>query len=452
MKESESPLTLVKGHILTFPDVLTSVTSATAPSISSTPEGALIVRDGMITAVGDIRDRLIAEIQVDEVVDYGDNYILPGFIDLHNHYPQTDIIGSYSGDLLHWLNTYTFPEESRFHDRSHADHVAERYFDTMIRNGTTCAMSFCTSHPTSVDAAFSAAARRRMRFYAGKVMMDREAPDALCDIADQSYHDSKRLAHDWHLKDRLTYVVTPRFAITSTPAQLEAAAQLLADFPDAKLQSHLSENHNEIAFVLSQYPEAAHYTDIYLKAGLLGTQCFYGHGIHLSEDEWQILHDTGTRIVHCPTSNNFLGSGQFDLATATNENRPVDVGLATDIGGGSSFSMLATMKAAYEVARLKGHALQPEKAFWMATRGNALMLDPEARFGTLASGFEADFCVLDAHATSLLRNRVLRADNIQDVLFSFMMFGDDRCIRATWVAGCCLYDNQRPIPVRRDEI
>ncbi|MHA7888446.1 guanine deaminase [Roseicyclus sp.] len=393
--------------------------------------GAVLVRDGHIAAVGGAED-LRARYTGAQVTDHGDALILPGFVDAHAHYPQTAIIASWGKRLIDWLNSYTFPEEARFSDPAYAAEVAGRYLDLLLTNGTTTVASYCTIHPESVDAFFEAAQARGMRALAGKTCMDRDtAPAFLRDTAQSAYDDSRALLARWHGVDRLSCIITPRFSPTSTPEQLEALGALWAEHPDCLMQTHLSEQTDEIAWVKSLYPAARDYLDTYEAHGLLGPNGLYGHAIHLEPREIDQLAETGAAVVHCPTSNTFIGSGLFDMGLRAR----MRVGLATDTGGGSSFSMLRTMAAAYEVAQLRGTALHPSELLWLATGGSAEALRLGHRIGRLAEGYEADMVVLDLASTPAIAQASARAGNIWEAVFPTIMMGDDRAVLQTYVAG-----------------
>ena len=394
--------------------------------------GALLIEGGHITAVGSA-DQLRAAHPAAKVTDYGDALILPGFIDAHVHYPQTAIIASWGKRLIDWLNTYTFPEEMRFGDPDYAARIANRFFDVSLSNGTTTVASYCTIHPESVEAFFSEAARRNLRAIAGKTCMDRNAPEGLCDTAQSAYDDSKQLLESWHGQGRLSYAITPRFSPTSSRAQLEALGALWSEHPDCPMQTHLSEQTDEIAWVAELFPEARDYLDTYEAAGLLGQGGLYGHAIHLTDRERQRLKEAGGALIHCPTSNTFIGSGLFDMDGLKSDGHIV--GLATDTGGGSSFSMLRTMAAAYEVAQLRGRALHPSELIWLATEGSARALRLEDRIGKLAVGHEADLVVLDLGSTPAIAQRAVRATDIWEALFPTIMMGDDRAIREVRIMG-----------------
>ncbi|MCB2115270.1 MAG: guanine deaminase [Rhodobacteraceae bacterium] len=395
--------------------------------------GGVLVEGGLIRAVGEADDLRRAHPGA-VVTDMGDALLSAGFVDAHAHYPQTAIIASWGKRLIDWLNSYTFPEEMRFADPSHAAEIASRYFDLVLVNGTTTVCSYCTIHPESVEAFFAEAARRGLRAYAGKTCMDRDtAPEGLRDTARSAYDDSKRLLQQWHGRGRLSYVVTPRFSPTSTEDQLAALGALWAEYPDCLMQTHLSEQTDEIAWVKSLYPEARDYLDTYERHGLVGPGALFGHAIHLEPRERERLREADASLIHCPTSNTFIGSGLFDMdGLARGGHR---IGLATDTGGGSSFSMLRTMAAAYEVAQLRHRALHASELWWLATQGSARALRAEGRIGNLAPGMEADIIAIDLASTPAIAQRATRAGDIWEALFPTIMMGDDRAIRAVWVAG-----------------
>lgn len=378
---------------------------------------------------------------------YGsDSLIVPGFVDAHVHYPQTPMIGAHGAQLLEWLTTYTFPTERRFADKAFADAVARVFLDECLRNGVTTSCVYATVHPHSVDALFEEALRRGMRIAAGKVMMDRNAPADLLDTAQSSYDDSKALIETWRGRGRLMYAITPRFAITSSPAQLEAAGALARENPDCLIQTHISENPREIEEVLRLFPERKNYLDVYDHYGLCREGAVFGHGVHLGEDELGRMHACGCAIAHCPTSNFFLGSGAFHLARAKRADRPVRVGMGTDLGAGTSFSMFATLNEAYKAAQTHGDSLSAANAFYLATRGGAQAMGVADRIGSLAPGMEADVVVLDMKSTPLIAYRMGFVKDIHDALFVQMTLADDRAIRTTYVAG----ERQYARPARDD--
>src|SRR5690606_17388411 len=310
---------------------------------------------------------------------------------------------SYAGSLLEWLNTYTFHEECRFVESGHAARIATHFYDELVRHGTTTAAAYCSVHKASADAFFAEAMKRGMCMVGGKVMMDRNAPQGLLDTPQMSYDETRAVIAEWHGKGRNHVAITPRFAITSTPGQMQAAQALAQEFPDLHIQTHLSENHDEIRYTCELYPEAKDYTDIYARYGLLGKKSLLGHAIHLSDRETDLLSETGSVAVHCPTSNLFLGSGLFPLKELMRRDRPVRVGVATDIGGGSSYSMLRTLDEAYKIQQLLGERMNPLETFFLMTRGNAEALSLSDRIGTLEVGTDADLVVLDAASTPAMK-------------------------------------------------
>ena len=394
--------------------------------------GALVVENGYVLSRGPA-DEMRQHFPQAKTIDHGKALLLPGFIDAHVHYPQTAIIASWGKRLIDWLNTYTFPEEMRFGDPAYAADIAGRYMDLALSNGTTTMCSYCTIHPESVTAYFEAAASRGMRVLGGKTCMDRNAPEGLCDTAQSAYDNSKALLDAWHGRGRASYVITPRFSPTSTPEQLIALGALWAEHPDCLMQTHLSEQTDEIAWVKELYPTARDYLDTYEAHGLLGANGLYGHAIHLEPRERDRLKDVGGALVHCPTSNTFIGSGLFDMGGLVSEGQRI--GLATDTGGGSSFSMLRTMAAAYEVAQLRGTALHPSALLWLATEGSAQALRIDAHVGTLAPGTEADFIALNLSSTPAIAQRSARANDIWEAIFPTIMMGDDRAVEGVWVMG-----------------
>jgi len=408
------------------------LTGAWQDAVQFNSAGGVLVADGKIVATGDGATLRQAYPQA-LVTNYGNALITAGFVDAHMHYPQTGIIASWGKQLIDWLNTYTFPEESRFGNKTYADDVADRALDLALAHGTTTLTSFCTIHPQSVDAFFEAAAARNMAVVAGKTCMDRNAPDSLRDTAKTAYDDSKALLEKWHGKGRATYAITPRFSPTSTPDQLTALGALWAEHPHCLMQTHLSEQLPEIAWMRSLFPNARDYLDTYEAFGLLGTNGLYGHAIHLEDREIARLSEMGAAVVHCPTSNTFIGSGLFDLMGLAKAS--ISIGLATDTGGGSSFSMLRTMAAAYEIGQLRGTALHPAQLMWLATEGSADALKMSGKIGHLGAGAAADITVLDLASTSAIAQRSGRAKDVWDALFPTIMMGDDRAIKDVWIAG-----------------
>jgi len=426
--------TALHGPALTFTGDPFALGTAAAMRYES--DAIVAMADGRITHFGPaagVRGQLPAGTHIKECGR--DALILPGFIDCHVHYPQTQIIGAYGQQLLEWLDKYTFVAEQQFADPAHARIVAGLFLDQCLINGTTTVASFCTVHPHSVDAFFEAAAARGMRVIGGKCLMDRNAPIALLDSAQRGYDETKMLIARWHGKGRALYAITPRFAISSTPEQMAAAGALWKEHPGTYLQSHVSENRAEVELARRTFPDRDGYLDIYDHYGQLGPRAIYGHGIWLTEGELKRIHETGTAIAHCPTSNMFLGSGLFDLRHAKQHDRPVRVGLATDIGAGTSLSMLKTMGAAYQVAQLGGHPLSAPLALYLATRGAAHALYLEDKIGSLAVGMEADVLVMNLKSTPLIEFRMKRCDSFEEALFVQMTMGDERAIADRYVAG-----------------
>lgn len=422
--------TLVRGRLLTF--LCEPQGPEDSQSYRYLEDGALLIEDGIILAATDYASAKASAPAAIEV-DHRPHLILPGFIDTHLHFPQVQVIASWGAQLLDWLNTYTFPEETRFADPQHAALMASAFFDALIANGTTTAVAYCSVHATSAEAFFAEAERRNMRMIGGKVMMDRNAPDGLRDTPQSGYDDSKALIERWHGRSRALYAISPRFAITSTPEQLEAAGALVAEHRECYMQTHLSENLDEIAFTAELYPEARDYLDVYERFGLLSDKALLGHAIHLKPREIDALVEHDARPVFCPTSNLFLGSGLFDHQGL--QARGLTNAIATDIGGGTSFSMLQTLNEGYKVLQLRNQRLHPLAAFYWITRGNAKALGLEAKIGSLAPGQEADFVVLDADATPSMALRNQRAQTLSEELFILQIMGDDRAIHQTYVAG-----------------
>ena len=421
---------LLLGQTLRFKSDPFSTPIEEATCVNSA--GGVLIENGFVTAVGD--GAALQRTHPDaDVTDYGKKLIMAGFVDAHVHYPQTAMIASWGKRLIDWLNSYTFPEEMRFEDASYAAEIAARYLDLTAACGTTTMCSFGTIHPASVDAFFTEGKRRGQRVIAGKTCMDRNAPDGLRDTPQSAYDDSKALLEAWHGVDRLSYAITPRFSPTSTPEQLEAIGALWAEHPQCLMQTHLSEQVDEIAWVKELYPDARDYLDTYEAHGLLGGNGLYGHAIHLEEREKDRLREVGAALIHCPTSNTFIGSGLFDMAGLKAAGQRV--GLATDTGGGSSFSMLRTMAAAYEIGQLRGTPLHAAQLIWLATVGAAQTLHMGDLIGNLRVGCEADLIVLDLHATSAIAQRAQRADDLWEALFPTIMMGDDRSVTDVWIGG-----------------
>jgi guanine deaminase len=420
--------TLLRGRVLDF--LREPQGPGDADALRYIEDGAIVTEHGLIAAVGDYADLRGTALRE---IDHRPCLLMAGFIDTHIHFPQVQVIASWGAQLLDWLNGYTFPAEIGFSDPDHAAKMATAFFDLLVAHGTTTAVAFCSVHRASVEAYFAEAARRDMRMIGGKVLMDRNAPEALRDTPQSGYDDSKALIADWHGRGRALYAIAPRFAITSTPEQLELAGALAAEHPDCHVETHLSENRSEIAYTAELYPEARDYTDVYARFGLLGRKTLLGHAIHLSDRERGALAETGAHPVFCPTSNLFLGSGLFDDAGL--RARGLVSAIATDVGGGTSYSMLRTLDEGYKVLQLGGQSLHPYRAFYWITRGNAVALGLEDRIGTLAPGSEADIVVLDARATPASALRMAAAGSLAEELFVLQMLGDDRAVAETYVAG-----------------
>lgn len=401
-------------------------------------DGVLVIEDGKIKLLGEastILPTLAADVSITE---YKDHLIIPGMIDTHIHYPQVEVIASYGEQLMDWLNNYTFPAEGQFKDKAYASNIANFFLDELLKCGTTTALVFGTVHKESVDAFFEASEKRNTRMICGKVMMDRIAPEFLCDTLESSYADSKELIETWHNKGRQLYAVTPRFAITSTHEQLKKAEQLLAEYPDVYMQTHISENKDEMAFVAELFPEAKDYLDVYDQYNLLGKRSVFAHGIHLNNREHQRLRETGASVSFCPTSNLFLGSGLLDIKEL--DQQQVAYSVATDVGGGTSFSMLQTLHEAYKVTQLKGNSLSPLKSLYLATLGNAKTLQLDDKIGSFKAGNEADFVVLDFNSTAMMSLKQSKCKTLAEKLFAMIILGDDRAVQATYVAGDCVHD------------
>jgi guanine deaminase len=433
---SEQSKYAVRGQILSFRGDPFLVEPDEAVRFET--DGAAVIEGGVFVDVGPA-DTVLARHSGIPIERYPDDLIMAGFVDCHAHYPQCEVIASYGTALLEWLNRYTFPAELKFADAEYARAMADHFLDLALRNGTTTASVYCTVHPQSADAFFAAAEARGVRMAAGKVMMDRNAPDGLTDTAQSGYDESRALIGRWHGRGRLTYVVTPRFAVTSTPEQLEAAGALWREHPTTLMQTHIAENHAEIDWVRHLYPDAPDYFGVYQRYGLAGPGANLGHAIHLTPRERAAFRETGSGISHCPTSNAFLGSGLFDMKGMREGAAAIPVGLATDIGGGSSHSMLQTMRSSYEICRFGGYSLHPAKAFYLATLGSAKVMRMDDRIGNLEAGREADFIVLDLKSTPAIEKRMAYARDLWETLFIQMIMADDRAIRATYVGGAMAY-------------
>ncbi|MEP5153174.1 guanine deaminase [Planktotalea sp.] len=421
---------IISGDLLSFEG--DPFAQAPEDAVKVLSDHALLIEAGKITARGP-RAALLADHPQATHHAYAGKLICPGFIDAHVHYPQTAIIASWGKRLIDWLNTYTFPEEMRFADPAYAARIAERYFDLTTAHGTTSMASYCTIHPASVDAFFGAAHKRGQRVVAGKTCMDRNAPQGLQDTAKSAYDDSKTHLEKWHGTGRISYAITPRFSPTSTPDQLDAMGALWGEHPECLMQTHLSEQVDEIEWVRGLFPNARDYLDTYEHFGLLGAKGVYGHSIYLEAREVDRISEIGAALVHCPTSNTFIGSGLFDMAAMKTRN--ISVGLATDTGGGSNFSMLRTMAAAYEIGQLTGTSLHGAQLLWLATQGSAKSLHLDDKIGALDVGMEADITVLDLASTPAISQRYDNAMGTWDAIFPTIMMGDDRAIADVWING-----------------
>jgi len=436
---SEKP-TAIRGPVLTYTG--DPFKSGLDHSMVYESDAIVVMANGQITHFGPA-DRIRRQLPADIAIkNYGpDSLISAGFLDSHVHFPQTPMIAAFGEQLLDWLNKYTFPTERKYADKAFASSVAKVFLQECLRNGITTSCVYATVFPQSVDALFEEAQRLGMRMATGKVMMNRNAPDYLLDTAKSGYDDSKALIRKWHGRDRLMYAITPRFAPTSSGEQLEAAGALCTEFPDCYMQTHVSENKNEVAWVKELFPERKSYLDVYDHYKLCRPRSVFGHGIHLTEDEMSCMHRTGSAISHCPTSNFFLGSGFFNIARAMQKGRPVRVGLGTDLGAGTSFSILLTLNEAYKAAQLNNYALQAGHAYYLATRGTANAMYIDDKVGSIAPGMEADIVVLNMKSTPIIKYRMQFAKDIHEALFIQMTLGDDRAIQATYVAGDLKYTN-----------
>jgi len=410
-----------------------------ADAVRHEPDGMLVVEDGIVVARGSHAELASRYEQVP--VEPMPGLMVPGFVDAHVHYPQMDSIAAHGAQLLDWLDRHIFPAERAFAERAHADAVAATFLDELLRNGTTSALVFPTVHAQSVDALFEAAQRRAMRLLSGKVLMDL-GPEGLADTPWSARAESEELIRRWHGRGRLGYAVTPRFALTSSDDQLRAAGTLLAAHPGLLLHTHLAENVGECAAVAERFPDASDYLDVYERFGLVGARSVFAHGVHLSDRACARLHDSGAGIAVCPSSNLFLGSGFFDFGQA--DRRKVRLGLGTDVGAGTSFSMLRTAGLAYQTALARGDPLDPFRALFLATAGSAALLHIDDRVGSLEPGQEADFVLLDCAATPLLARRT-RGRGLAERLFALQILGDDRAIARTYVLGECAWNRDAPI-------
>ncbi len=400
-------------------------------------DGLLIVENGHVQEVGNAESMLPGLSDNIEFVDYADKLIIPGMIDCHVHFPQIDIIASYGEQLLDWLNKYAYPAEKKFADAEHAAEVADFFVDELLRNGTTTALVFATVHPQSVDAIFDKASSLNMRLISGKVLMDKNCPDELRDDPKSAYDDSLQLIEKWHGNGRLSYAITPRFAVTSSEEQLAEAGRLASEHSDVYVHTHLAENDDEVELIARQFSWSRSYLDVYDHFGLVRERSVFAHCLHLDDHDRKSMADHGSAIAFCPTSNLFLGSGLFDLKKAAEKD--IRVGLGTDVGGGTSLNVLRTASEAYKVLHLQDQSLPPFDAFYLATLGAARALYLDDKIGNFQAGKEADFVVLDSTATSITSRRLSTSDDVAEKLFALTMLGDDRCVAATYLMGKCAH-------------
>ncbi|MDO6500956.1 guanine deaminase [Photobacterium sanguinicancri] len=401
-------------------------------------DGLMLVDNGRIEWVGEWsegKDKIPSTVRIRS---YPGKIVMPGFVDTHIHYPQAEMVGAYGEQLLEWLNNYTFPTEARYKDKDYSREMSTFFIKQLLRNGTTTALVFGTVHPESVDALFEEAEKINMRMIAGKVMMDRNAPEYLLDTPEIGYNQTKELIERWHKRGRLLYAITPRFAPTSSPEQLAIAGRLKEEYPDTYVHTHLCENQNEIAWVKELFPEQDGYLDVYHHHGLTGSKSVFAHCVHLEDKEWDCLHKTDSAVAFCPTSNLYLGSGLFKLQEAWK--RKVKVGMGTDIGAGTTFNMLQTLNEAYKIMQLQQHRLSAFEAFYLATLGGAKSLSLDHLIGNFEVGKEADFVIIDPCSTPLQQLRYDSSRNLSDKLFMLMTLGDDRSIYRTYVDGRLVYE------------
>ncbi len=436
MQENNTKATAVKGDLLHFVD--DPFKTEEKDSYQYFEKGMLIIENGLVKAVGYASDLGQQLSPGTKIIDYSGHLIIPGFIDTHLHYPQTDIIASYGKQLLEWLQTYTFPREGMFNNAEYVENVADFFLEELLRNGTTTAQVMPTSHFQSADILFRKSLEKNLRMISGKVMMDRNAPDYLLDTPESGFEQSLELIRKWHGKKRLSYAVSPRFAVTSTEEQLEKTEALMQTGSDLYLQTHLSENREEIDLVAELFPWSKNYLDVYDRFGLVGKRSTFAHSIHLPDESYQSLSENSAAVSFCPTSNLFIGSGLFDLQKTRDQN--ILLGMGTDIGGGTSFSMLKTLSEAYKVLQLQGQAISPFQAFYLATLGGAKALFLDDNIGSFQPTREADFIILNLDATPLIKRRMATTESLSEKLFVLMILGDDRSIEATFIMGEKLYD------------
>lgn len=432
--QNENGFLYVRGSILHFLEDPAHV--ELIHSFQYFEDGLLIIKGGKVVEVGPYKS-LKSKIE-GKVIDYKGKLIMPGFVDTHIHFPQVEMMAAYGEQLLEWLDTYTFPTEKKYGDKAYSTKMSKFFLDQLLKNGTTTALVFGSVHPESAEAFFTESHKRNMRMIAGKVMMDRNAPDYLLDTPEKGYMETKKLIEKWHKKGRQLYAVTPRFAPTSSPEQLYKAGELMKEFPDVWMHTHMSENTDEIAWVKELFPEREGYMDVYHHYGLTGPRSVFAHSIHLTDKEWELFQSTKSAISHCPTSNLFLGSGLFNLKKA--DSLKVKVGLGTDVGAGTSLSHFVTLNEGYKIQQLQRNKLSAFKGLYLATLGGARSLELQNFIGNFETGKEADFIVVDFAATDLQEERISHSPNIEDKLFALMMLGDERSIAATYIMGKKLYE------------
>ena len=421
---------ILKGTILSFKK--NPFLNNIEESVNIIEDGGILIKNGIIVEVDNFLT-IKKKNSLAKTYDYGRHLITAGFIDCHMHYPQTGIISSFGKRLIDWLNDYTFPEEKKFIDPEYASKIASLTLNLCLQNGTTTVSSFCTSSPTSVNKFFEEANKREMCVVAGKTCMNRNAPDYLLDTVNSSYHESKKLIEKWHKNNRLVYTISPRFAPTSTPEQLECLGNLWSEFPDCLMQTHLSEQEEEIHWVKNLFPNAKNYLNVYEQFDLVRENSIFGHCIHLSDKELDILQERNSSVAHCPTSNLFIGSGIFNLKSFNK--KKIKVGLATDTGGGTFFSMLKTMSETYKISQLSQFSIHPAQLLWLATMGSSNALNLQKEIGNIEKNYFADLNVIDLSSTQEIDQRKSRANNIWEAIFPTLIMGDDRAIKSTWVNG-----------------
>jgi guanine deaminase len=403
-------------------------------AVAHHPDGLLLIDGGHVAACGDWA-ALSPGLGNTPVESLPGRLITPGFIDLHIHFPQVDVIAAHGLQLLDWLERHVYPAEAAFADPAHAAEAAGFFVSELLRNGTTTALVFGSSHKASVEALFAEAYSRDMRLIAGQSLMDRHAPDSVRRDFEAARRDTQELIAGWSGKGRLGYAITPRFAVSSSDAQLAMAGEILKSHPDIWMQTHLAENTAELAQVAALFPDAADYFAVYEQFGLSGPRSVFAHCVHLEAGALARMAGAGAAAAFCPTSNLFLGSGLFNLKAALAAG--VKVGLGTDVGAGTTYSLLHTLGEAYKVGQLRGEALDPFQAFHLATLAGARALGLADRIGNLVPGQEADFLVLDLAATPLIARRLAAAKTLAERLFALTILGDDRVVERTYLAGIC---------------